>query len=110
MGKLLGEKIRQLRKDKKMTLEELAKKIDAGKSYVWEIENRDDANPSADRLVNIARALDVTVEFLLDDATPQPTSNVFDQAFFRMYERMSEPEKEQLRRVVEALRGAGNVQ
>jgi transcriptional regulator with XRE-family HTH domain len=105
MGKLLGDKIRQLRKAKKMTLEALATEIGAGKSYVWEIENRDDknpANPSADRLVAIARALDVTVEFLLDDTSPQPTPEVRDEAFFRMYEKLPSKTKDRLKQIAEA--------
>lgn len=103
MTTLLGKKIHQLRKEKKLTLEELAGKIGAGKSYVWEIENRDQPNPSADRLASIARALEVTVEFLLDDTTATPGEEVLDQAFYRLYGSMNSETKKKLKRIAEAL-------
>ncbi len=45
----LGEKIRALRKQKKLSLEQLAELTDSSKSYIWELENKDDPKPSANR-------------------------------------------------------------
>ena len=48
--------IRELRLKHGLTLEGLGAKIDSSKSYVWEIENKDVARPSAEKLSLIAAA------------------------------------------------------
>lgn len=102
MGKKLGDKIKELRKNKGLTLDELAKVIGAGKSYVWELENRGVEKPSGQRLADIAKILGVTPEFLLDDSLSEPDPDVVDQAFFRMYQGISDPRtKERIRRIVQ---------
>ena len=50
----LGDKIRALRKQKKLSLEQLAELTDSSKSYIWELENKDDPKPSADKIGKIA--------------------------------------------------------
>ena len=40
MANLLGAKIKELRKEKGLTLEQLAELIGSGKSYIWELENK----------------------------------------------------------------------
>ena len=61
----LGKKIRQLRKNQGLTLEQLAKNANnMSKSYLWELENRDSqSNPSAEKLSFIADALNVTTDY-----------------------------------------------
>jgi transcriptional regulator with XRE-family HTH domain len=44
-----------------------AEKIGSGKSYIWEIENKGVKRPSAEKLAAIAKALDVTTDYLIDD-------------------------------------------
>ncbi len=46
----LGDKIRALRKQKKLSLEQLAELTDSSKSYIWELENKDDPKPSAEKI------------------------------------------------------------
>jgi transcriptional regulator with XRE-family HTH domain len=36
VANVLGAKIKELRKEKALTLEQLAEKIGSGKSYIWE--------------------------------------------------------------------------
>ena len=55
----LGDKIRALRKQKKLSLEQLAELTDSSKSYIWELENRDTRKPSGEKLTRIAQALEV---------------------------------------------------
>ena len=40
MTSTFGEKIRALRKEKKLTLDQLAEKAQSSKSYIWELENK----------------------------------------------------------------------
>ena len=62
----IGEKIRELRVQKQMTQDELARKAGyVGKSMISRIENGKN-NPSYDAIENIAGALNVNVSRLLD--------------------------------------------
>jgi len=97
----LGEKLRALRQQKKLSLEQLAELTDSSKSYIWELEHKDAPNPSADKISKLATALEVTTEFLLSDATATPDSEVIDEAFFRKYKAMPESTKKQIRKILE---------
>ncbi|WP_175926470.1 helix-turn-helix domain-containing protein [Burkholderia cepacia] len=99
----LGEKIRTLRKRQGLTLDQLALQVSASKSSIWELENKEKARPSADRIDAIARALGVTSAYLLDDTQTEPSRKVADEAFFRKYEQLDEPVKRQLQDILEVL-------
>ena len=75
---MLGERIRKLRKQKKMTLEELA---GAGltKGMLSLIENNK-ANPSMESLAFIAEGLSVEVSELLEEISSQELMEVLEQA------------------------------
>jgi transcriptional regulator with XRE-family HTH domain len=98
----LGDKIRAQRKLKKLSLDQLAEATESSKSYMWELENKDDPKPSADKLARIAAVLDVTTEFLMSDVVATPDATVTDEAFFRKYKTMSEPTKKQIRKILDA--------
>ena len=99
MSTALGDKIRELRKNKSMTLEELANAIGSGKSYIWELENKGVKKPSAEKLTEIAKVLGVTPEYLLDDTANSNSheNSAVDQAFFRKYQKMPDKTKEKVR-------------
>lgn len=99
----LGEKIRTLRKRQGLTLDQLALQVSASKSSIWELENKEKARPSADRIDAIARTLGVTSAYLLDDTQTEPSRKVADEAFFRKYEQLDEPVKKQLQDILEVL-------
>lgn len=101
---LLGQKIRKERERLKLTLEELAKKIGSTKSYVWELENKPTARPSADKIFRLADALGVTAEYLMDETqTIEPTPQNRDMAFFRKFQGLDEKQKEFLRKYLDSL-------
>lgn len=102
MSSSLGDKIRVLRKQKKLSLEQLAELTDSSKSYIWELENKDEPKPSADKVAKIAAVLEVTTEFLLDESVSTPDEEVADAAFFRKYKTMSESDKKKIRRILDA--------
>lgn len=69
----LAERIRKLREDKELSLDELADKAKISKTYLWELE-RDTAGekkPSADVLLRIANGLSTTLAHLLSLETVQ---------------------------------------
>ena len=59
----LGMRIRYLREQKKMTLEDLAFDSNVNKNYLSDLE-RGNRNPTVKILTRIAQALDVTLEEL----------------------------------------------
>lgn len=99
----LGERVREMRKKRGLTLERLAERVGSSKSYMWEIENKDVARPSAEKLALIATALDTTVEYLLVGDGAKEEEDAEDIAFFRKYKKMDAPAKERLRRILDAL-------
>lgn len=61
----MGEKIKMLRMQKSMTLEELGDKVGVGKSTVRKWENGMIANMRRDKIAKIANALDCSPAYLL---------------------------------------------
>lgn len=63
---MLGAKIRQLRKEKGMTLGELAQRAECAKSYLSDIERGVRDNPSIQFIEKIAGVLQVPTDFFFD--------------------------------------------
>ena len=101
MAAKLGDRIREQRKKKGYTLEELAARSESSKSYIWELENKDPPRPSGEKLALIAKSLDVTPDYLLGVETEVETAH--DKAFFRKYQKMSGPQKSQIREMLEII-------
>ncbi len=103
MPSTLGDKVRDLRKKKGLTLEELANAIGSGKSYIWELENKGVKRPSAEKLNEIAKILGVTPEYLTDNSAEIIETDAVDQAFFRKYQKMPSTTKEKIRKTIDLL-------
>lgn len=97
----LGQKLNARRRELKISLERLALMTDSSKSYLWELENRDKTNPSADKIAKIAAALDVTPEFLLNSQSITPDQEVADKAFFRKYQQLDDNVKTKVRKLID---------
>lgn len=96
----LGEKLRDLRKERGFTLERLADEAKLSKSYLWELENRDSQRPSAEKLNALADVLGVAVSYFLEEDTREPEERHLDEAFFRGYQKLDPEAKEQLRKIL----------
>ncbi len=97
----LADRIRDLRKKKGYTLDQLAELSKSSKSYIWELENKDPPRPSGEKLALIAAALDVTPDFLLGVETEVETAE--DKAFFRKYQKMDPKAKAQIRDMLDII-------
>lgn len=98
---LVGRRIRQLRRERKWTIEDLADKADLDPSYVSRLE-RGVQNASLTVLAQIARAFTIPVAEVVD--VVQTTAGAMRK---RAIDRLSKLDAEQLRaviRAVEALR------
>lgn len=60
----LGDNIKRIRKDKKMTQEILANELGISRSYLGDLENNR-RNPSSKTLEKLSNKLDVSIQFLL---------------------------------------------
>ncbi len=97
-------KLKKIRKDQGFTLDSLAKAAGLSKSYLWELENRDNTKPSAEKLSSIANVLGVSVNFFLDGDNVDPDEKQKDEAFFRNYERLDPDAKDQLRKILDTFK------
>lgn len=69
---MIGKKIRSVRNEKRMTLNELAQKTGFTASYISQIE-RELIEPSITALRKICMALDVKLYYFLEDDVSEPT-------------------------------------
>lgn len=68
--KNLGRKIRHERKRMGKTLQEVGEAVGCGKEYIWQLENKNFSNISADLLFRISDFLEVCPRYLVDDDSP----------------------------------------
>ncbi len=104
MASKLAVKLREQRTAKGLSLEELARRADVSKSYVWELENREAAKPSVEKLEALAKALDVEPAYFLDDELEGIPTDMKDRQFFRNYTKLQDPEKKLLQSMLDTIR------
>ena len=104
MASKLGDKLKDLRKQKGLTLEKLADLAGLSKSYLWELENRESQRPSAEKLTSLADVLGVAVSYFIEEDVRVPEERHRDEAFFRNYQKLEPEAKEQLRRILDTFR------
>jgi transcriptional regulator with XRE-family HTH domain len=102
MAQSFGEKIRTLRKEKGLTLDQLAERTDSSKSYIWELENKNPPRPSAEKIAKIAAELGVTSDYLMDEKD-QKKETAQDLAFYRKYKAVDPDTKEKVRQMLELI-------
>jgi transcriptional regulator with XRE-family HTH domain len=100
MSTTLRDKLKELRKKKGYSLDELARLTGASKSYLWELENREERKPSAEKLVEIARVLDTTTDYLIDEKASFDDAQV-KEAFFRKFNKLDDDTKGRVMDMIE---------
>lgn len=105
MSEKFGEKLRMVRTKRKKTLEELATAIGSSKAYVWQLENKKNAKPSAELLLKIANYLGESPDFFLDDKASERSEDQVEDAFFRKFRSLSDEDKRYIDRIVSGLDG-----
>lgn len=103
MSTPLGEKIRNLRKAKGLTLDQLAELASSSKSYIWELENKNPPRPSADKIAKIAAVLGVTSDYLLYADSELGVETAKDEAFFRKYRKMDPLVKAKIQKMIQLI-------
>jgi transcriptional regulator with XRE-family HTH domain len=64
-GKIISENIKELRNKLRLTQDDLAKKADIKYSTLMKVESGVVNKPSVQTMAKIARALDVSIEYLI---------------------------------------------
>lgn len=75
MSNNFGEKLRKRRTEMGFTLDGLAEKVGSTKAYIWQLENKKPAKPSGEMLIKLAKALEISAEFLIDDKSLEPSDS-----------------------------------
>jgi transcriptional regulator with XRE-family HTH domain len=101
----IGNKIRKLRKEKGLTLEDLSKKTGLSLSYISLIE-RGLKNPSLRALEKIAECLNITPGILLSDKEEEDESL---ETFLRINTKLGEKEREMIIQLIKSLENKKDV-
>lgn len=70
MSRLFGQKLKQLRQARGLTLAALADLVGSRKAYIWQLENKPKATPTAVLTFALADALCADARYLIDDNQP----------------------------------------
>ena len=100
MSEKFGEKIRRIRIKSNQTLEVLAAAVGSSKAYIWQLENKTNAKPSAELLLKIANHFGQSPDFFLDDTRDEPTESQLEDAFFRKFRTISKRDKREVSNIV----------
>lgn len=97
----LGARIKELRKKRGLTLDQLAELTGSSKSYIWELENKAPPRPSADKLSKIADKLGVTIAYLIDEGDGQSEEEAADARFYRNYLKKDVETRRKIQKMVD---------
>ncbi|MCZ0870857.1 helix-turn-helix domain-containing protein [Peribacillus sp. AS_2] len=97
---MIGERVKKLREEKKMSMTELADKAGVAKSYLSSLERNLQTNPSIQFLEKISSVLNIPVDALLYDA---PNKETLDNEWMKIVEEAmnSGVSKQQFREFIE---------
>lgn len=99
---MIGEKIKKLRLDKKMSISELAEKANVAKSYLSSIERNLQTNPSIQFIEKISAVLGVTVNNMINEDESQNPEDLDNEWLKIVQEAMnSGVSKEQFKEYLE---------
>lgn len=96
----LGEKLRKLRQEKKLSLDDMADATKSSKSYLWELE-KGTKNPSAEKLAELAKFFGVTLDYLMDKEEARPIDTA--QKIFNRVNRLSTEDQEKIDQFIELM-------
>lgn len=89
---MIGQRIKKIRKQKGLSLTELATLANISKSYLSNIERNLNKNPSIHFLVKLSKPLDVSIEYLLtgiedEDNLVEEKEFLLDKEWQNMFEK-----------------------
>ena len=103
MSEKFSGKLRDIRTGKKITLQQLASAVGSSKAYIWQLENKPNAKPSAELLLKIADCLGQSPEYFLDDSRTEPSEKQLEDTFFRKFKKLSAGDKRTIEKMISGL-------
>lgn len=91
MNTLLGQRIREQRKEKGWTIEQFAERVDLSANYVGDLE-RGVKIPKLETFIRIVEVLDVSADVLIRDSVPS-ASHVVDDELSRKLSQLTPGQK-----------------
>lgn len=88
-----GERLRDARKASGLTLEALAERIGSSKAYIWQLENKSNARPSAELLTKLCDVLKVEPTQLLTGEASSELNSMEKDVLYRRYGALSERDR-----------------
>jgi XRE family transcriptional regulator of biofilm formation len=100
---MIGKRVQQLRKEKGMSLTELAERAGVAKSYISSLERDIQKNPSIQFLEKIAAVLKVPVDRLIDQLDLAANTGELDEEWYEIVRQamISGVDKQQFRESLE---------
>ena len=97
---MIGSRVKKFRKEKRMSISELAEKAGVAKSYISSLERDLQTNPSIQFIEKITRALDISIDSLIQD---EPAKGNLDSEWLEIVEEAmkSGVSKEQFKDFIE---------
>ncbi|WP_087972558.1 helix-turn-helix domain-containing protein [Oceanobacillus rekensis] len=81
---MIGEKIKKLRQDKRMSISELAEKAGVAKSYLSSIERNLQSNPSIQFIEKISTVLGVSVNDIINEESKNLDTEELDSEWMQI--------------------------
>lgn len=97
----IGQRLKQVRTEKKLTQEYIANCVEVNVSHISNIETNK-VKISLTLLVAICNALGTTVDYILASEYPSPTSST-ERELLNIVKSLDDSQKEQLLRIAKAL-------
>lgn len=96
-----GDRLKEARVRNKKSLQQLADAVGASKAHVWELETGRAKNPSMELVDAIAKALGVSVSFLVDENPPADGDPPDVVRMYRDLKGMTEEDRSLIQTVID---------
>lgn len=100
MSKLLGKKVRSLRKQKGYSLYKLSRLTNSSLSYLSRLETSNSPNPTVRKVKQLAFYLDSTIEYLCED-DENLSSVAENEKLFIKLNRLNDRDKEKVEQIID---------
>jgi len=97
----IGDKLKSIRKAKGYSLDELAKISYVSKSYIWELENSIDCNPTIKQLWKLAKALDIPIA-MLTGSQQEISKSILKDHFFSKFNMLNDRDKIRIENIIDS--------
>ncbi len=84
----LSKKIKEARKKKRLTLDELAKAVESSKSYIWQLEKDPEKRPSFDIITKIAKVLELPLDYLADEDSMMISKDARNNRLLKLFNEL----------------------